>query len=436
MYKVANYDKDEIVKNRDLTSSIGKMRSVIIDHKTDKVLCYSPPKSVLLETFMKKYPDFQSNTNDFCVEEFVEGTMINLFFNPSGNKWEISTKTSVGGSYSFFNQTTTFRKMFFETLENYIDGDGEEYNSTYYDTLDNWFGGLFNKSFCYSFVLQHPENRIVTQFETAKLYLIKVYHVADEKYIFNMIDKYEPSIKGLKLKFETPEKIQASSYEELIYSFSKFGSKKTPYTVMGVSITNKKTGERTKIRNPAFERVRRLRGNQSNIKYQYLVLKKEANVKKFLKYFSEYTNRFLECRDNLNKFTTNLYLSYISCFIHKKTSHSDYAYPYKGHLYDLHQYYLTVLKPHKLYVNFNETVNYVNKLHPSQQMMCMNNSAKSVFHLKSIPSKKDDCVVDNDLSEEEYYFLCEREREKERERDELYDEMYNDDDERECTDII
>ena len=153
-------------------------------------------------------------------------------------------------------------------------------------------------------VIWNSTNRIVTQFETSKLYLIKVYDLNDDNFIIGLErEKYDIQM----LKFEIPKIIDTCGYEDLN---SKYGSKTTPYTLMGVTIINKITGERTKNRNPVFERVRRLRGNQSNIKYQYLVLKKDGNVKKFLKYFPEHTGRFSECRDKLHKFTTNLYLSY------------------------------------------------------------------------------------------------------------------------------
>ena len=36
---------------------------------------------------------------------------------------------------------------------------------------------LLDKNFCYSFVLQHPENRIVVSFTTPQLYLISIFNI-------------------------------------------------------------------------------------------------------------------------------------------------------------------------------------------------------------------------------------------------------------------
>ena len=64
------------------------VRSIIIDRSNDnKVVMMSPFKSLPLEEFKEKYPD------NIIVEEFIEGTMVNVFF--ASNKWQISTKTNI-----------------------------------------------------------------------------------------------------------------------------------------------------------------------------------------------------------------------------------------------------------------------------------------------------------------------------------------------------
>lgn len=355
-FKILNYNKEEILKDINLISTIGKLRSVVLDDN-NKVLSYSPPKSLRFETFLNKNPI----KKDFIVaEEFIEGTMINLFYIESQDKWEISTKTSIGGNYNFFNKTITFRDMFFETLNMYI-------NTNF---------NILNKNYCYSFVLQHPKNRIVTKFRFSKLFLIDVYCISETN-IVNITDLYENNECFLRPKIEN----NWETYEDLI---RKYNCKNTLYTTMGVVIKNKNTGERAKIRNPSFEVVRQLRGNQINLQYQYLLLRKNGNVNEFLKYFPEYSSQLLEYRKNIHNITKTLFSNYVECYIRKEKVLSDYSYPYKNHMYELHQHYLKNLKPSKQYINFYETVNYVNGLHPSQQMSFI------TFNLRTSSPKSDE----------------------------------------------
>ena len=87
----------------------GLFRSVLTDGK--KIHVYSPPKS--LPFAMMK----DENYDDYELEELVEGTMINLFWNTYLNDWELATKGSIGGRYSFYQDNKkTFRTMFLEAL--------------------------------------------------------------------------------------------------------------------------------------------------------------------------------------------------------------------------------------------------------------------------------------------------------------------------------
>ena len=57
-------------------------------------------------------------TMNYTLEELVEGTMINLFWNDYLDEWDIATKNSLGGKYSFYQDNKkTFRTMFLRSYE-------------------------------------------------------------------------------------------------------------------------------------------------------------------------------------------------------------------------------------------------------------------------------------------------------------------------------
>ena len=65
-------------------------------------------------------------------------------------------------------------------------------------------------------------------------------------------------------------------------------------------------------------------------------------------------------------------MNYISCFIRKEKPLKEYEFEYKSHMYKLHDKYKTELKPNKKNIDKKFVIDYVNSLHPAQQMMIIN----------------------------------------------------------------
>lgn len=377
-FNIVSYDKDMLAN--ELIPVYGKYRSVIMNDKGE-VVSFAPPKSLHTDTFIKSYPDKQNKyvpllnnvslvvcvpadeTNEdtkltnIIAEEFVEGTMLNLFF--SDGVWEVATKQTVGANVRFYKETAdTFYSMFLDAMQHM----GLTFE-------------MFDKKNSYSFVLQHPKNRIVVPFTTPALYLIAIYHIS-----FSLeTNEYEITKKDIPQELaahvKTPVRYDWASYTELI---QKYASMNTPYECVGVMIHNVTTGERCKIRNPVYEQVRQLRGNQPKLQYQYLSLRKEGKVAEFLGYYPEHKRAFSFYRDNLHVFTQTIFQNYISCYMKKQKPLLEYPPQYRPHMYNLHKLYINELKEKQQYITKMSVIEYVNNLHPSQQMYWLNyNMSKS-----------------------------------------------------------
>lgn len=357
-YKIIRYRKN--ILTDDMIPSYGLCRSIIVNSK-GRVVCFAPPKSVSFDEFTQKYP-----SDDVDIAEFVEGTMINVFFDPDvgeTGEWVIATRNNVGAVCSFYKNITTtykqktFREMFMEAVQ--------QCNLDFYQ-LDT--------QICYSFVLQHPENRIVVPVFKPKLYLVGIYKIIyDGENITvegeNITNKRTVPNFPNNTGVEFPETYPFKSYADLT---EKFGSMNTPYDVMGVVIYNNKTGERTKIRNPNYEHVRHLRGNQPKLQYQYLFLRKEGKVRDFLHYYPEMKKDFALFRNQVHLFTHTLYSHYISCYIKKERPLMEYPQDYRSHMFHIHQLYMAELREKKLFVTNTFVQKYVNELHPSLLMHSLN----------------------------------------------------------------
>jgi hypothetical protein len=373
-YTVIKYNKDCLKAysetNHPDYDTTSKYRSVIVS--ANKVVVYSPEKSLDFEKFTAKYPD----TNDCWIEDFVDGTMINVFYDNANETWEIATKSTVGANMVFFNDiknydifndetkeeqpnNITFRSMFFESCK---------FCKFDINSLD--------KKYSYSFIMQHPYNRIVTPIKTPLLYLLKVYHIDNTNFpIVSIVEKNiqefvssRPSVfanTGIHLINKYPI---TTSYED----FNRyFNGRFAPFHCVGSIIYNV-DGTRTKIRNVNYEDVRKLRGNQPKLQFNYYALKKDGKIKEFLHYYPEHIILFNKFKQSMFEYTHQLHTNYVNCFIKKEKPLKDYAFQYKNHMYKLHQQYKTELKVAGKVVDKKAVINYVNDLHPAQQMHAVN----------------------------------------------------------------
>jgi len=303
-------------------------RSVI--YKNKKMVCFSPPKSIPYADFIQKHDIGSKNV---VVDEFLDGTMINAFYDGS---WKIATRTVVGANCTFYS-TKTFHDMFHETNINY-------------DLLD--------KELCYSFVLQHPENRIVTPIKTPMVYLVACYKIQD-----NTVTE-----QPLPTCFPIPKRYTFESYKE-----AEEFVQQQPYMFKGLMV--KCENDRSKIKNTQYETIKKLRGNSSNLKYVYYTLRQTENEKVYRDHFP---NQFNEYEEELANMVKLLQTKYIECFIKKVKPLKLYERHLKPHLYELHMIYLHHLRGEKKYVNKQVIWDYINKCQPSQLVTLTQNHVKNL----------------------------------------------------------
>jgi len=351
-YRVIKYDKNLLCF--DIVKTYGLCRSIILN-SANHVVSFSPPKSIDANLFINNYYLLNSSIQ---AEEFIEGTMINVFFDSSIGGWEISTRNTVGATSSFFksHNSKTFRQMFIEAA-----------NECNLDITK------LEPDLCYSFVLQHPENRIVVPFAKPQLYLVALYRIHNIPNNITVeyldLNSYRNFFSNLQTSVQFPQIYQFNEYSELI---EKYASMNTSYDIVGVVIHNKETGERTKFRNPVYEQVKNLRGNQPKLQYQYLCLRKEGRVKDFLAFYPENKIEFSTFRDQVHLFTNTLYDNYVSCFIKKEKPLIEFSQQYRTHMFNIHKFYMNELRAKKQFINSTTVQRYVNDLHPSLLMYCLN----------------------------------------------------------------
>lgn len=341
----------------------GNYNSIITCPETKKILCFSPPKSMEYNEFIEKNPEI---TDDILVNEIVEGTMLNLFYDPRISSWEIATRGAVGGNYWYYRnqysvgkyKTTkqiTFRKMF---LEVFSAQEGDDINNLA-------FLEYLPKDYCYTFILQHPVNHIIKTVTSPVVYLVAVYHLIDNNVISIPPTVFEEwnCFLGVRGLIEFPTRFNEETYDEL----QKYDSSDYP----GIMFYNLKTGDRTLKEYPKYTNIKELRGNNPNIQYHYLILRSSGKVDEFLSVFPCYKGLFYEFYKQYNNFIQHIHQCYISYYVKKTGQHVSKKYfplVYKVH----HELFLPYKETEKLIMKKEVITEFIKKIHPKELIFYLN----------------------------------------------------------------
>jgi len=337
IYYMVNYKKDFL--NNENINELGYLRSLIFDENCN-LLCFSPVKSSYKNAFFENNP----NKQELIVEPLFEGTMINLFYDNRVSKWLISTKSTIGANINYFKNSINKSKTFKEMVDDAMNKDNLDLQK-------------LNKAETFSFVLQHPENRIVNLFNYPKLILIEKYRIQQ-----NNIEFLEMAPLNSLIKFNFEFNLENGPYNGI----------QVPPNIMGCVIKNHVNNQRVKYRNPTFEYVKELRGNQPKLEYTYLQLRKNGRLKEYLKWYPEHSDEMILFRDKIHKFNINLYNNYVGCYIKKVKPLKEYPFEYKNHMFELHEIYKKEKKTQRKSMQYADIINYTNDLHESKLMFSLN----------------------------------------------------------------
>ena len=332
-------------------------RSVILNEDETRLLSFSLTKSVPFSHFKEHFKEVDEVgevgedessrgvewSSRFLITEIVEGTMINLWWDNERDKWQISTKKSVSGNYTYFknpfiNKQKTFKEMFIEAV-----GDFESPE----------FGGSLSKKHFYSFVLRHPNNHIVYNVKEAEVYLVAVYEkTGDWQVKFVPQPEFEKwgILPDAKLRYpiiygspsqtitnyndilaiiEEDNKQITDKINEIVAKLASGCGNTAEYCpyltsyMMGVMIIDMETGIRTKIENKVYQYLKDLRGNHPSYKYKYYELVLTNRLNEFIYYFPQYTDLFMKLEDEFNTYVKSIYWYYVNKYILKNPSISE-----------------------------------------------------------------------------------------------------------------
>ena len=324
-------------------------RGLIVDMDVNKIVCIPTPKSIDISHL--KSTLFDSGPVQVSVELILDGTMINVFYH--NDKWNISTRSVIGGECRW-TSNKTFKSMFAEIIGEHLIG--------FYEQL--------SKDTCYTFVMRHKENRIVSPVECNCLYLVDAHkfgsdgsisklniHELEDGYCYNKI----PLLYSIYM-----EQVNEELYNNLLDIVYDNMDNNKAYHWQGLVVRINEY--RFNYKSEEYKKVKSIKSNSSNPLYTYIDQRYKGILPEYLKYFPEKLNDYAQYRDKIHIMTQELYDFYCSTFKKKTTSlKTDVPYQLKPLCYELHGLYLADKKP----IHFKIVQEFVNKLVPQRLYFVM-----------------------------------------------------------------
>ena len=277
-------------------------RGLIIDREHN-IVCLPPGKHIPFEAL--QYDAFEN----LHVEDFIDGTMINMFY--YGEKWHIATRSKIGANGTWFSKKK-FSDMFEEAQGN----------------LDF---SKFETNYTYTFVLRHPENRIVTQYESADLVLVQVRNMSNLMVENTEIVKRALRERGVEVTI--PVKYHFTDLDHLNTYLGQMS-----WQQQGVVI--KYGSFRSKLRNQKYKYVKQMRSNNPKMQFCYLELMQNKMIKEYLQYFPEFKVEFNFYWLQVSNMIRLLHQTYMNYRVKKLISIDSVPYELRPLVYELHGHHL------------------------------------------------------------------------------------------------
>lgn len=300
-YNILQYNRDILT----VGDPAENYKSVVYDDMGIISVC--PNKSVSLHA-MNDGPDIECS-------QLIEGTMINLFMDRD-NKWNIHTRGAIGGNYFYYRnqyymdqfsdaRQVSFRHMFIEAL-----GGNDRIDLNSLEVLDD-----LDKNAVYTFSMQHPDNHIVLPVKSPRLYLTHMTYIDGDR-VTCMTAHQAPPLTGLAKSMIMVPQIYPIQ-ETIQETMNKLCGIQVDYTMTGLVFYDRGTGNRAVYIAPNYKEMKSIRGNNPNLQYQYICLRRVKKVDEFIKYFPCYSKIFYNFYLQYKQFMQNVHQSYYNFYVKK-----------------------------------------------------------------------------------------------------------------------
>lgn len=346
-----NYVVVRAVKGASKEPEAGQFRSVVWDTVANRPVCYAPPKA------HEGSPPL--HTPFMLVQDFVDGFMVNAFVTAAEpGVLRLATRTALGAENRFYSDKS-FATLFDEALAATPVRTREALTMH----LREYMGPTATAAFV-SFVVQHPEHRIVAKHTSPDLHIVHMGTVNENaRMSVAEVASWPGPLQRLQISRYPVKQFHS---EQEIQDLMRRTAVANGFRWQGL-VFKDGLGSRWRLRSPSYQMMRALRGAEAAPVDRFLRLRREGKVLEYLKHYSEERKPFWAFEQTLRARTADVLAAYEQVHKAHATKFADLPAAYKPAVHLLHVKFLEELRAKGYKVILRNAVDVVNHLKDFEQ---------------------------------------------------------------------
>ncbi|NDE18196.1 hypothetical protein EBZ80_25085 [bacterium] len=333
-------------------TDVRAFRSVVWDTLTHRPVSVTPFKSADGESMPA-----DGSVSDYRFEMFHDGTLIGMFWDSYSSRWRIHTRSVLDAGCRYFSASRTFASMFAEATRDLDHAD-------------------LDKTKSYSWVLMHPENRIVCDAPVARAVITDICALATDGAI-----AWEVPVKhGVTPAFP----VAPATWDDVRVRLAEWNTR-FRHNCQGI-VVKSVDGCRWKIRTEEYNRVRRIRGNSPRRDFLWLNHWVAGTLPAYLAVYPEERGQAQAVIDSWKTVTRDVYRIYCDVFKAHTLDKKMIPPKYRPTVYGLHKLYHEVLKPAGQKVDWKTALAYMNGRDVPLMLFTINWEARQAARALGVPA--------------------------------------------------
>lgn len=334
---------------------VGAFRSVVWNTESNCPVSVTAWKSETGEGL----PDMTSLPADAIhVEDFIDGVMIGQFYDSVTESWRIHTRSTLDAQCRYYSKTHTFADLFNQIA------------------VTEDIPALLErvpKEMMFTWILTHPENRIVCPVHKPRLSLVGCMRRVDSTVVAEPVPASLVCFKPTQFQpgrlIEGFPGMGVNIADMIRSTVSLYGSLHS----QGIVVTLKdQPFRRWKLRSPVYNEVRKLRGNSARLDFLWMSLWSHGALEDYLKFYPEERREAQAVVNRWKEVTQTAYNMYVEVFKARSCARDAIPAKIKPLVLGLHQEYLNVLRPAKKSLDWRAAVQYMNARDTAQKIYVLN----------------------------------------------------------------